>query len=223
MMRPMHPLRKSSAAAGTHRLTMRPGNVARPPVYALVAEPKAAVEAVPHARDAATARVEAVLFLADEPLTLKRIAEAASLKTTDDVQRCLDTLQRAYEADDTAFRIEDIAGGRQLLTRPVYHAWLLRLRRTGHDLRLTPTLWETLAAVAYKQPITRADLEAIRGTNASETLRILTEKGLVRTVGRERSLGRPQLYGTTKKFLQSFGLHDLNDLPAVDSLTHPRA
>lgn len=218
-MRPMHPLRKGMAAAGTHRLTMRPGNAARPPVYGLVSEKTEAAEVVPNARDAETARVEAVLFLAEEPLPLKRIAEAASLKTTEEARRCLDALKSHYEADETAFHIEELAGGYQLLTRPAHHAWLLRLRRTGYDLRLTPTLWETLAAIAYKQPITRADLEAIRGTGAAETLRILTEKGLVRSVGREQSLGRPQLYGTTKTFLQAFGLRDLDDLPKVERLT----
>jgi len=223
MMPAMHPLRKNMAAAGTHRLTMRPGNAARPLVYGLIAEAPAITEAVLQARDAETARVEAVLFLADEPLTPKRIADAASLKTSDDAKRCLEALTAFYDADESAFRMEAVAGGYQLLTRPAYHGWLLRLRRTGHDLRLTPTVLETLAAVAYKQPITRADLEAIRGTNASESLRILTEKGLVRIIGRDQSLGRPQLYGTTKTFLRYFGLDRLEDLPEVDSLTRPTA
>jgi len=218
----MHPLRKGMAAGSSHRLTMRPGNVVRPPVYGLSVEAVAPVEDVPHGRDAKTARVEALLFLADEPLSLKRIAEAASLHDVAEAKQRIDALKALYDADETAFQIEELAGGHQLLTRPIYHSWLLRLRRTGHDLRLTPTVLETLAAVAYRQPITRADLEAIRGSNAAETLRILAEKGLVRSAGREASLGRPQLYGTTKKFLQAFGLNTLDDLPEVDSLTRPR-
>src|SRR5262249_4861760 len=122
-----------------------------------------------------------------------------------------------------AFQVEELAGGFQLLTRPEYHAWLVRLRRTGHDVRLTPAARETLAIVAYRQPIMRADIEAIPGVQCGEILRQLMEKGLIRIAGRPDSLGRPVLYGPTRKFLQIFGLRSLKDLPLVEQLHPPGA
>src|SRR5262249_41114239 len=112
----------------------------------------------------------------------------------------------------------ELAGGFQLLTRPEFHPWLVRLRRSGADLRLSGAARETLAIVAYRQPIMRADVEAIRGVQCSEVLRQLMERGLIRIAGRDASLGRPVLYGTTKKFLQVFGLKSLRDLPQADQL-----
>ena len=131
-------------------------------------------------------------------------------------------LREAYDADGTAFQVEEIAGGFQLLTRPRYHPWLARLRRTGHELKLTHAALETLAVIAYRQPVTRADLEQVRGVACGELVRQLMERGLVRVAGRHDSLGRPQVYGTTKKFLQAFGLNTLNDLPEVGALRPPR-
>jgi segregation and condensation protein B len=126
-------------------------------------------------------------------------------------------LRELYDADATAFQVEEIAGGYQLLTRPAYRPWLQRLLRTGRDVRLTPAALETLAIVAYRQPIPRADVEAIRGVACAELLTHLMEKGFIKVVGRQESLGRPVLYGTTKKFLQAFGLGSLRDLPEYES------
>src|SRR5262249_5672890 len=133
-------------------------------------------------------------------------------------RRLVRKLQGLYEAEGTAFQVEELAGGFQLLTRPVFHPWLARLRRTGHELRLTSASRETLAIVAYRQPIMRADIEAIRGVQCSEVLRLIMEKGLVRIAGRHDSPGRPVLYGTTKKFLQVFGLKSLKELPQAEQL-----
>jgi segregation and condensation protein B len=198
----------------------RPGNVRPPAVlrYVSAAEPVAA-DAL--ARDGKLARVEAALMLADEPLTARRLAEAAALTDAGEARRLVERLRALYDADDTAFQVEELAGGYQLLTRSAFHPWLLRLRRTGHDLRLTPAALETLAVIAYKQPITRAEVDAVRGVQCGEIVRLLMEKGLVRHAGRHDSLGRPQLYGTTKKFLQAFGLNALKDLPEVESLKKP--
>ncbi|MCI0376564.1 MAG: SMC-Scp complex subunit ScpB [Gemmataceae bacterium] len=173
----------------------------------------AAVSSDPLARDKQLAALEAVLLVADEPLATRRLAQAAGLRDAAVVRRLLKKLQALYERDGTAFQIEEIAGGFQLLTRPEYHRWLAHLRRGGMDLRLSAPARETLAIVAYRQPIMRADVEAIRGVQCSETLRLLMEKGLVRIAGRHDSLGRPVLYGTTRKFLQVFGLRTLKDLP----------
>src|SRR5207245_252696 len=114
-----------------------------------------------------------------------------------------------------------IAGGFQLLTRPQFHPWLARLRQAGNEVRLSGPARETLAIVAYRQPIMRADIEAIRGVQCGEVLRQLMEKGLIRIAGRHDSLGRPVLYGTTKKFMQVFGLKSLRDLPLVNALRPP--
>jgi len=173
------------------------------------------------ARDGPLAQVEAVLLAADEPLNARRLALFAGLSDAAEARRLVRKLQALYDRDGTAFQLEELAGGFQLLTRPAYHPWLLRLRRTGNDLRLSPAARETLAIVAYRQPIMRADIEAVRGVQCGEVLRLLMEKGLVRIAGRHDSLGRPVLYGTTKKFLQVFGLKSLRDLPLVEQLQPP--
>jgi segregation and condensation protein B len=173
------------------------------------------------ARDPRLAVVEAALLAADEPLTLRRLAAVADLEATAEARRLVRKLQALYERDGSAFQVEELAGGFQLLTRPEFHPWLVRLRRTGHDLRLTPAARETLAIVAYRQPIMRADIEAVRGVQSGDVLRLLMEKGLIRIAGRHDSLGRPVLYGTTKKFLQVFGLKSLRDLPQAEQLRPP--
>ncbi len=199
-----------------------PGNRRLPPIYRLDLEgrePPAAGS--PQARDPRLAWVEAALLAADEPLTTRRLAAAAGLADGNEARRLVLKLQALYDADGTAFQVQEVAGGFQLLTRPEYHRWLVRLRRTGTDLRLTAPARETLAIVAYRQPIMRADIEGIRGVHCGEILRLLMEKGLVRIAGRDNSLGRPVLYGTTKKFLQVFGLKSLRDLPLADQLRVP--
>jgi segregation and condensation protein B len=173
------------------------------------------------ARDPRLALVEAVLFAADEPLTPRRLAQAAGLTDVAEARRLVRKLQSLYESDGSAFGVEELAGGYQLLTRPEYHSWLIRLRRTSNEVRLSAAARETLAIVAYRQPIMRADVETVRGVQCGEILRLLMEKGLVRIAGRHNSLGRPVLYGTTKRFLQVFGLRSLRDLPQVEQLRPP--
>ena len=157
--------------------------------------------------------MEAALFVADEPLSARRIAAVAGLADASEARRMVRKLQALYDKGGGAFTVEELAGGYQLLTRPEYYPWLLRLRRTGEELRLSSAARETLAIVAYRQPIIRADIEAIRGVQCGEILRLLMEKGLLRIAGRHHSLGRPVLYGTTRRFLQLFGLKSLQELP----------
>ncbi|SRR5579883_522106 len=173
------------------------------------------------ARDARLALVEAALLAADEPLTLRRLAAAAGLTENAEVRQLVQRLQALYDQDGTAFQVEELAGGFQLLTRQEYHPWLARLRRAGNEMRLSAAARETLAIVAYRQPITRADVESIRGVQSADMLHQLMEKGLVRIAGREESLGRPVLYATTRKFLQVFGLRSLRDLPQAEELVDP--
>lgn len=173
-------------------------------------------------RDAALARVEAALFAADEPLTPRKLAAAAELTDGNEARRLIERLKSFFDQDATAFQIEEIAGGWQLRTRPNFHSWLVRLRRTNPDPRLSAAALEALAIIAYRQPIVRADIEAIRGVQCGEVIAHLMEKGLVRIAGRDDSLGRPVLYGTTRKFLQMFGLNSLKDLPEVEQLRPPK-
>ena len=215
--------RKRHGSATVRPFSVRPGNVAPPPALRLRTEAAEEPALDPHARDPKLARLEAVLLIADEPLPARRIADAAALADAAEARRLLDKLKALYDADGTAFQIEEIAGGYQLLTRPPYHPWLARLKRTGHELRLTPASLETLAVIAYRQPIMRAEVEKVRGVACGEVIRQLMEKGLVRVAGRHDSLGRPHLYGTTKRFLQAFGLNTLKDLPEVEALRNPNS
>jgi segregation and condensation protein B len=175
----------------------------------------------PHARDAALARLEAALLLADEPLSARRLAALAEVRDSAALRRLINRLRELYDADGSAFQVEEIAGGYQLLTRPAFHPWLVRLRRSSSQMRLSAAALETLAIVAYRQPVMRADVEAVRGVQCGDLLSQLMEKGLVRIAGRHESLGRPVLYATTKKFLQQFGLNTLKDLPEIEQLNPP--
>ncbi len=171
------------------------------------------VVAVAHSRTPALAQLEAALFLAEEPLTLRCLGDIVGSKYGSETRQLIVNLRELLESSESAFQIEEIGGGFQLLTTDRYLPWLSRLRRPGHRDRLTPALLETLTILAYKQPMTRAEFDAIRGVDCSEHLRMLIEKGFVRTMGRQDSLGRPQLYGTSKEFLQVFGFDTLDELP----------
>jgi segregation and condensation protein B len=164
--------------------------------------------------------VEAVLFASDEPLSAERLANIVETGVRQ-VRQHIQALNDKYQANNNAFRIEQIAGGYQMLTLSAYNLWLGKLLRARSDSKLSPAALETLAVVAYKQPVMRADIEAIRGVAAGEMIRGLMYKGLVKIVGRAEVLGRPMLYGTTKKFLEIFGLNSLKDLPKVEELKKP--
>jgi segregation and condensation protein B len=164
------------------------------------------------------ARLEALLFVADGALSIRKIVQNATLADNAEVRRLLDELNAFYDADGSPFRIERVATGYQLLTRPAFAPWLDKLHQRQNELKLSSPAMETLTIVAYQQPITRADIEAIRGVQCAEMLKQLMERGLVRICGEEDSLGRPYLYDTTKKFLELFGLRSLDELPMASSL-----
>lgn len=166
--------------------------------------------------------VEAVLFASDESLTDARLASIIETSPKE-IRRHIKNLNDKYQANNNAFRIEQIAGGYQMLTLSPYNHWLKKLLRARSDNKLSPAAMETLAIIAYKQPVIRADIEAIRGVAVGEVIRSLSYKGLVKIVGRAEVLGRPMLYGTTKKFLEVFGLNTLKDLPKVQELQEPPA
>ena len=163
---------------------------------------------------------EAVLFATDEPISAERLAKIIETGVKQ-VKEHIKNLNDKYQAGNNAFRIEQIAGGYQMMTLGLYNHWLKKLLRARDDSKLSPAAMETLAIIAYKQPIIRADIESIRGVAAGEVLRSLMYKGLVKIVGRAEVLGRPMLYGTTKKFLEVFGLNTLKDLPKIEDLKKP--
>lgn len=166
--------------------------------------------------------LEALLFSTHHPLTAGRLGELLQLQSTKPIRHAIKDLNQAYADSGRSFRVEQVAGGYQLLTLPEYGDVLQQMHQREADTKLTKSALETLAIVAYKQPILRADVEAIRGVACGETIRSLMEKHLVKIAGRAELPGRPILYGTTKRFLELFGLNSLKDLPQQqDSLPKP--
>ena len=162
--------------------------------------------------------VEAILFASDEPLEASKIAKVAGAGDARQVRKLVQELNAEYSRRGAAYRIEELAGGYVMLTLPEYNNWLKQLLRTRQESKLSQAALETLAIVAYKQPVMRVTVEALRGVAAGEMIRNLMEKGLVKIAGRAEELGRPLLYGTTRKFLEVFGLNSLQDLPKVEEL-----
>lgn len=185
------------------------------------AAPLFPIERDPLERDPIVARVEAALLSSREPITPRRIMKLCDLPDTGEVRRSIERLSQLLDRGGSSFRVAEIAGGYQLLSRPDLRPWLERVCRLQGDVPLSGPMLETLAIVAYRQPICRADVEAIRGVQLGEILRHLLEKGLIRMVGKAETLGRPFLYGTTTRFLQVFGLRNLNELPLAESLGRP--
>jgi segregation and condensation protein B len=192
-------------------------------------------------------RVEAAILLADRPISEIRIAEllglvpSARAKDGDEasadteqadstalagrkrealrlVREAIDALNQQYAASNRTFRIESVAGGRQMLTIAAYGPILSRMKGQRAQTRLSQAALETLAIIAYRQPMLRAQLEAIRGVACGEVLKSLMERRLVKIVGRAEEVGRPMLYGTTPEFLRVFGIANLSDLPQAKDL-----
>ncbi|HEY7114953.1 MAG TPA: SMC-Scp complex subunit ScpB [Tepidisphaeraceae bacterium] len=166
--------------------------------------------------------LEAMLFSTHHPLTGQRLGELLEIKSQKAIKKGVQDLNKQYEDGGRTFRIEQVAGGYQMLSLPEYGDILKKLHQREADAKLSKAALETLAIIAYKQPILRADVEAIRGVACGETIRSLMEKHLVNIAGRAEEPGRPILYGTTKRFLQLFGLNNLKDLPQSDALPKPR-
>ena len=157
--------------------------------------------------------VESLLFVADEPLSLERLKKIVEPADAQELRAALTALQADYEARNGGFFLAEVAGGYQFRSRPAYTPWIRRLV-DPKPLRLSKAAMETLAIIAYKQPIIRADVEHIRGVDCGGVLRQLLERKLVRVLGRKEIPGRPLIYATTKKFLETFDLKDLKDLPS---------
>jgi segregation and condensation protein B len=158
--------------------------------------------------------VESVLFAAGEPITLARLADVVPGPSRAELRAALAVLAERADGEGRGVRLVEAAGGYQLRTAPEHGAWVRRLFQQK-PWRLTRATLETLAIIAYKQPITRAEIEAIRGVDVDGVLASLLARKLVKIIGRKEVIGRPLLYGTTRQFLEVFGLKDLNGLPAL--------
>lgn len=161
--------------------------------------------------------VEALVFASPEPLTPKMLFKLLNDEPKEDVLAAVEALRSDYEQRG-GLHLAEVAGGFQITTRPELHDWVRRLFHERTTQKLSVQSLETLAVIAYKQPITAAEIGEIRGVNTSGVLSTLMERHLIKIVGRKNVIGRPFLYGTTKEFLIRFGLKDLNDLPRVEDM-----
>jgi segregation and condensation protein B len=163
--------------------------------------------------------LEAALFSAARPLTVEELGTLDADATHADVRVALDLIREHYDFDQHGIELVELAGGYQILTRPVHAATIERAQFSVRTPKLTAATLETLAVIAYRQPVGRAEIEEIRGVSAGGVLRSLQERGLIEVVGRSEGMGRPLLYGTTPLFLELLGLRDLTDLPKAEELT----
>ena len=161
--------------------------------------------------------VEALVFASPEPLTPRTLYRLLSDEPKEDVSAALNALMTEY-ASRPGLQMVQVAGGYQIVTRPELHEWVRRLFHERSSQKLTAPGLETLAVIAYKQPITALEIAEIRGVNTSGVLSTLLERHLIKIVGRKNVVGRPFLYATTKEFLIRFGLNDLNDLPKIEDM-----
>jgi segregation and condensation protein B len=161
--------------------------------------------------------IEGLLFVAESPMTISQLARALGQEETTPIKEAVDELVLEYEQMDRAFTLLEVAGGYAFRTKPELASWLRRSKRAP-EARLSPAALETLAIVAYKQPVLKAEVERLRGVAVDGVLRMLMEKDLVKVAGRKDLPGRPLIYGTTKRFLELFGLKNLKDLPTLEEM-----
>ena len=183
------------------------------PLAGLVADDSSAPTASAEVR----ATVEALIFASPEPITPKRLCRLLSEEPKEDVLAAVESLKADYE-NRPGLQMVEVAGGYQIVTRPELNDWVRRLFHEQSASKLTVAGLETLAVIAYKQPITALEIGEIRGVNTSGVLSTLLERHLIKIAGRKNVVGRPFVYATTKEFLIRFGLKDLNDLPKIEDM-----
>ena len=174
------------------------------------------VPATPHPDQ--LSHLEAVLFLSSQPLPSRKLSQLAHLADGTAARTMVKELNTIYESYGRSFRVEEVAGGYQLRTQKIFAPWIRRMVSVPPEIRMSGPAMETLAVVAYRQPVMRTDIEKVRGVQCGEILRQLMDRGMVRISGRADELGRPFLYGTTRNFLEVFGLRSLDELPRASML-----
>ena len=162
--------------------------------------------------------VEALIFASPEPVTLKALAKLLDTEPKEQIVAAIEELRQDYQRPG-GLQMVEVAGGYQIVTRPELHEWVRRLFHERTTQKLSVASLETLAVIAYKQPVTAPEIAEIRGVNTAGVLGTLIERRLVKIVGRKQVVGRPFLYGTTREFLERFGLNDLSDLPKVEDMS----
>ena len=162
--------------------------------------------------------IEALIFASPEPVTIKTLVRLLDTEPKEDIVQALDELKQDYDRPG-GLQIVEVAGGYQIVTRPELHEWVRRLFHERTTQKLSVAALETLAVVAYKQPVTGPEIAEIRGVGISGVIATLMERKLIKIVGRKQVVGRPFLYGTTREFLERFGLNDLSDLPKVEDMS----
>lgn len=165
---------------------------------------------------------EALLFVSGEPLTLSALKNITELPEAE-LMQLLEDLSAEYRERNGGLLIIEIAGGYQIVTNPQYSQWLRKFKNTSTSNKLSLPALETLAIIAYNQPIIKAEIEQIRGVNADGVIKTLADRRLIKIMGRKEVPGKPLLYGTTREFLQYFGLKDLTELPTLKELTREEA
>ncbi|MEW6214335.1 MAG: SMC-Scp complex subunit ScpB [Nitrospirota bacterium] len=166
--------------------------------------------------------LEIFLFLSVEPIMLSTIKDVIELPESE-IKRLIEELIMEYKERNTGLLIVEIANGYQMVTNPEYAEWVKKFRSTHISSRLSMPALETLAIIAYKQPIIRAEIEQLRGVNSDSAIRTLLERRLIKIMGRKEAPGRPFFYGTTREFLEYFGLKDLTELPTLKDLIREEA
>ncbi len=162
--------------------------------------------------------LESLLFVSEGPLDVRTVEKVLNINDTKLIQAALKELMNKYEENPGGFHIVEIANGYQMCTRQVFAPWIKKLLQANISNKLSKQALETLAIIAYRQPVTKVQIESIRGVISDGVLNTLMDRNLIRLVGRQEGIGRPFLYGTTKEFLQQFGLKDLKDLPTINEL-----
>jgi segregation and condensation protein B len=162
--------------------------------------------------------VEALVFASPEPVTVKTLSKLLDGESKDDIVAAIEVLKEQYSRPG-GLQLVEVAGGYEIVTRPELHEWVRRMFHERTTQKLSVAALETLAVIAYKQPVTAPEVAEIRGVNATGVLGTLIERKLVKIVGRKQVVGRPFLYGTTREFLERFGLNDLSDLPKVEDMS----
>src|SRR5262245_38907622 len=162
--------------------------------------------------------VEALIFASPEPVTVKTLVKLLGSEPKEDVLAAIEEVRKDYERPG-GLQLVEVAGGYQIVTRPELHEWVRRLFHERTTTKLAVASLETLAVVAYKQPVTAPEIAEIRGVNTGGVLGTLVERKLIKVVGRKQVVGRPFMYGTTREFLTRFGLNDLSDLPKVEDMS----
>lgn len=165
------------------------------------------------------AAVEALIFASEKPITLEQIKKVLDISDNASVNKIIDELKTEYVAQNRGIRVTEVAGGFQMITTGTFAPFLKKLFKNRYSERLSKQALESLAIIAYKQPLTKAEIESLRNVNIDGVMKSLLEKNLIRICGRKKVPGRPYVFGTTREFLEHFGLRSLQDLPKIEDFT----